>query len=396
METENSLANSEENPKATVETEAVLEKRELDPEEIVRLASVAQEAISGKRPEGEITAENFKEVLEKSMLEAVNGLLDELLAEKLGTVDAKALNKKAQELLQDILQEKDLQKLSELQIKLIHQYISTTSAVQNGGDKGFTPSIAREVDGMDCSLSAWVLKEKLQGAGVEFEFGYLPGHAVGVVTLADKRKVYVDAQNGIIEEVNLEEVANADETDKKLALAHNIFEVKRVSGEKVAIMRKDGSEYTPKYIGLSKDGLLHTLGNMFMFANPQSPTFYSETGRKFREGIGMSEMEPEVYGAGKTAMENWQADKAPDEEMNKYFAQAMGDNLQKGIAYLEVYKTRQAKFQVLVEKIAGGQTIMDDKSKFGILERQNHAGYQAAQDEIRDKEEIERLKKEIA
>lgn len=41
----------------------------------------------------------------------------------------------------------------------------------------------------------------------------------------------------------------------------------------------------PKYLGVRKDGVLHTLGNMHMLVNPESPVYGTETARRFREQL---------------------------------------------------------------------------------------------------------------
>ena len=88
------------------------------------------------------------------------------------------------------------------------------------------------MQGIDCSLSAWALKEKLQsatGPNLSFEFGYPPGHAVGIITVADGKRLYVDAQNGFVEEVELQQVSDPKDPN----MAYPIFEVissKRMSG----------------------------------------------------------------------------------------------------------------------------------------------------------------------
>ncbi len=373
-----------------------LESKELSPVEIGQLSGVAIEAISGAKSEKKVTVENFKQEIEQSILNGVRGL-PEALAEKLKTVDASLLNQKAEELLSQITKEQNPQRLAELQTELIYQYIGVISRVQNGGDKGFIPSVAKEVEGLDCSLSAWALKEKLQSAGVQkisFEFGYPPGHAVGVVKVADGRQLYVDAQNGFVEEVQLEQVNDPNNPDT----AYPIFEVKaskRITGHlpnegEVTRTRSEGSDYVPKYLGVREDGLLHSLGNMHMLANPTSPTFYTESARRFREGIGMPELEPTLYEAGKKAMEKWRTDSAQDNKLQKYLGEEMGTDLNKAMLYTEKWKSYYTKFEGLVEKVAGGKTIYD--TEFGELEERHHADYKEAQRKASDQKKIEEIR----
>lgn len=391
--------NTEHNEPRIERQETLPEKKELTPEETRQLAGVAIEAISGQKLEGEITAANLEEKIENSILDGVRGL-PESLAEKLNTVDASLLNGKATELLTQISQEQNPQRLAELQTELIYQYIGVISRVQNGGDKGFVPSVAKEVGGLDCSLSAWALKEKLQSAGVSnisFEFGFPPGHAVGVIKVADGRRLYVDAQNGFVEEVDLEQVNDPDNPDT----AYPIFEVKaskRIAGHlpnegEVTRARQEGSDYVPQYLGVRKDGLLHTLGNMHMLANPGSPTFYTEAAKRFREGVGMPEPEPVLYEAGKKTLERWQAAGAVDADWDKYVAEEMGEKLPQAVEYNQQWSKYWEKFNRLVDKVAGGKTIYD--TKFGELEEKHHADYSETQRKAADQRKIDEIKKDL-
>jgi len=391
--------NTEQQKPRTEIPEALPEKKELTPEEARQLAGVAIEAVSGKKLEGELTTENIEEKIENSILDGVRGL-PESLAEKLNTVDASVLNGKAAELLSQISQEQNPQRLAELQTELIYQYIGVISRVQNGGDKGFVPSVAKEVDGLDCSLSAWALKEKLQSAGItnmSFEFGYPPGHAVGVIKVADGRRLYVDAQNGFVEEVELGQVTDPNNPDT----AYPIFEVrasKRIAGHlpnegEVTRARQEGSDYVPQYLGVRKDGLLHTLGNMHMLANPGSPTFYTESAKRFREGIGMPEPEPVLYEAGKRTLERWQAAGAVDADWDKYVTEGMGEKLPQAVEYNQQWSKYWEKFNRLVDKIAGGKTIYD--TKFGELEEKHHTDYSEVQRKVADQRKIDEIKKDL-
>jgi hypothetical protein len=368
--------------------EEAVERKELTHEEEVRLAVIAIESIGGQKSEEEINFENLEAKIEESILEGVQGL-PEALGEKLKTVDSAALNERAMELLSQLSQEQNPQKLAKLQTELIYQYIGIISRVQNGGDKGFIPSVAKEVEGMDCSFSAWALKEKLQSAGVQnmqFEFGYLPGHSVGVIKVADSRRLYVDAQNGFVQEIELEQVTDPNNPDT----AYPIFEVKtskRIAGHlpnegEVTRTCSEGSDYVPKYLGVREDGLLHSLGNMHMLANPGSPTFYTESARRFREGIGMPEPEPALYEAGKKTVERWQAAGVIDADWDKYFREEMGEKLPQAVEYHQQWSKYWEKFNQLVDKIARGKTIHD--TKFGELEEQHHAKYQEAQRKVAD------------
>ncbi len=283
------------------ETNPAAGKEQANLKEIVYHSTAAIEAIVGHQPKMEITSQNFKEQIEVSLMSAVAGL-PEHLAKKLGTVDAELLNDDAEKILIKMKEEKDPANLADLQIELIFRYIAITSRVQNGGDKGFLPSVAKEVDGMDCSLSVWSLKQKLEQAkapNLEFKFGYPVEHAVAVIRIADGRIIYVDAQNGFIEEVKLKEVHDL----VALNTVYKIFEItdaKTLIGHlpnegEVSMTRPEGSNYVPKYLGIQQDGLLHTLGNMHMLLNPESPIYNLETATKFRARTGMSETESKEW-----------------------------------------------------------------------------------------------------
>lgn len=261
------------------------------PANLLKPANAALEAIVGSEVGAESSVEALKQQLEDSILKGVEGL-PELLANQLGTVNADLLNEDAQRLLKEIEKESDPDKLSALQVELIFRYIAITGRVQNGGDKGFLPTVTKEVQGMDCSLSVWALKQKLQNVKeLKFAFGYPVEHAVGIIEIADGRTLYVDAQNGFVEEVQLQEVQDPNTPDT----VYRIFEVKEkktLSGHlpkegEVTMTRPEGNDYVPKYLGIQKDGLLHTLGNMHMLLNPESPVFQSATAKRFREQLGM-------------------------------------------------------------------------------------------------------------
>lgn len=368
------LANTAPQNPQTETSEALPDKKELSLNPVdaagVAIAAIRGDEVAKEITAEEITAENLMKNIEDSILEGVRKL-PELFADKLNTVDAVGLNDRANNLLSKIKQEQDPKKQAELQTQLIYQYIGIISSVQNGGDKGFIPSVAKEVDGLDCSLSAWALKEKLQSAEVPnmyFEFGYLLNHAVAVIKVADDRSLYVDAQNGFVQEVELEEVKDKDNQDT----AYPIFEItksNRIKGYlpgypddiETTRARPEGSDYVPQYLGVREDGLLHTLGNMHMLINPNSPTFYTESAKRFRAGIGMLEPDPDLYEAGRNRYlleeeVEWEGKlKGKAEEYNK--------NWEK---YWEIFKP-------LIDKVAGGKTIYE--TKFKDLQEKHHNEY---------------------
>lgn len=392
-------------PKISKETDAqenaAPEKQDLTSEEVRQLAGLAIDAIGGKISAEKITPENFKEKIENAILDGVQGL-PELLAEKLKKVDIESFNARAEELLSKIAETEDTKNLAELQIELIYQYIGIISRVQNGGDKGFTPALAKEFQGLDCSLSTWALKEKLQNSKVphiSFEFGYPPEHAVALITLADGRRIYTDAQDGFVEEPNLEQeqVSDPQNTDT----AYPIFEItssKRILGHlpdggEVTHTRPEGGEFHHKYFGARKDGLLHTLGNMHMLLNPGSITFYSESARRFRAGLGMPEMEPSLYQSWKAVVERWQAAGAKDSQWDDYLKKGMDDQLSQAYEYEKEWPKYWEKFDRLVEKIAGGKTIYE--TEFFEKDKEYQRGFQSAESAARDQKEIDEVKRDL-
>ena len=331
----------------------VVEKKELTPQEEIKLARVAIDAIGGEE-EGELSQENWKKAVEKSILDGVHELPEWLAnRQEPKTVNTELLNAEASRIIYEISQEKNLDKIAELQIELIYQYIGIISRVQNGGQEGFTPALAKEVKGLDCSLSTWALKEKLQNSGIKmpFKFGGPNGHVNCVITLADGRDVLVDAQNGYVEAVELKEV---DKT-------HSVFEIessKRIAGhlpneEEVTRTRKDGSDYVPKYLSISEDGIPMTLGNMHMFVAPESPTFHAEIAKKFRRDMGINVPESELSG------KKWEG-------------------------YYQKFD------QFVNEAVSNGKTIYG--TPFEELQAKHHQEYQEAKDEAENQEKINSIK----
>lgn len=366
-------------------------EEKLTSEDEQRFTSLALEAIGN--------GESKYQTLEEAVLGEVHNLPDQL-ANQLETADVPLLNTQAETLLIKIFEERDQHNLAELQIELIYQYLGIISNAQNGGDKGFIPRGAREVSGLDCSLSALALKEKLQTAKVPnlaFQFGYPPGHAVAIIQIADGRNLYVDAQNGFVEEVEFGKVLDSENTDT----AYPLFEIKsskRIPGNvaglgKTTLVRQGGSGYVPKYLGVQEDGLLHTLGNMHMLTNPTSPMFYTKVARDFRAGLDMPELEPPIYEAGKRALQKWEKAKASDEELVSYLSAEMESGIVKAQAYAEKWQDYYAPFANLVGKIAGGKTIHD--TKFGKLEEMNHSAWKEFQEALEDKAQVAEIRSQL-
>lgn len=246
-------------------------------------------AISNK--EIKIGNGNYENELTRLMMEGVHEL-PEKLALHLGTVDPAPYLQEAFYLRQQIEHETDNELLSRLQQKLIFQYMAIISRVQNGGEKGITPSVAEEVHGIDCSMSTWCLKEKLQGVPrLDYKFGFPSGHAIGIVTLANGQTMYIDAQNGFMSAVELQE-AEDENVDRTAYPLYEITKSQSIECELpnegiVRMTRPDGCDYLPKYLGVREDGLLHTMGNFHMFTNPTSPIFFTKAARQFRRQLGI-------------------------------------------------------------------------------------------------------------
>jgi hypothetical protein len=269
---------------------------ELSESEIVQFSKNVIEAITGKSTSAEgLSKRNFEEKIEQAIMEGVKGV-PEALAERHG-VGTGALNRRAEELLGEMGSETDPSKLSGLQTELIYQYITLISRVQNQADRAFTPALAKETEGMDCSLSAWSLKQKLEAAQVpklKFEFAYPSDHAAGLITDALGRRLYVDAQNGFIAEVQTREVQDPKNPDTAYPI-HEVISSKIIKGHipgegEVAVTRPGGEGYVPKYMGIRQGGALHTVGNLHMLGEPpsgepNSPVYDTDVGRRFREGF---------------------------------------------------------------------------------------------------------------
>jgi hypothetical protein len=248
--------------------------------------------------EKELESADIHVVFEQAMFAGLHGLPEEL-AERLGTVDIQTLKARAETLITEMANEENATEKSQKQIELIYQYIILISQVQGSASKGITPALAREVGEMECSLGSWSLKEKLHSAGIndyEFEFGYPSDHAVGIITVADGRKLYVDAQNGYIAEIELDETEHAEKGNT----AYPIFEItdaKSLShqlpdGSECVVARQNGRAQVPRYLGIRKDGTLHTVGNMHMMTNPESPIYSTQTAQSFRKKVPNAEKGP--------------------------------------------------------------------------------------------------------
>jgi hypothetical protein len=343
----------------------------------------AAEMVIGKPVEGEVTAENYLAHLEQTILDNVNGLPEEL-AEQLG-LNTEPFNQRVAELQEAISSEDDPDKLAELQHELIYQHIALTSSVQNGGDKGFTPAVAREVQGMDCSLSAWSLKErlgdsaKLQG----FEFGYPPGHAVGIVTDSRGDKLYVDAQNGFVSRVELEQVYDENVPNT----TYPIYEIKSEEpikghlpdGSEVHMTREGGVAYVPKYLGIKEDGVHHTIGNMHMLYNATSPTYGTEEAYRFREYLGIPTVDDYMQHRVHKGVKRWEESGASDDEFNRYVNESVGDRIEDAKRHKAELEQTTEGFRQFVDEVGGGRVIHE--TKFAALQEDHHKQWRDQQQE---------------
>ncbi len=329
-------------------------------------------------------------LLESQMLEGVHGL-PERLATKLGTIDPAPFLLRAEELRTAIEDEKNLEARALLQQQLIFQYISIISRVQNGGDKGFTPAVAEDVQGLDCSLSAWCLKEKLQDVpGLECKFGNPIRHVVNIITLADGRTMYVDAQNGFMSAIEWKEVKD----DQFPETAYPIYEVDETKTERISgnlpdgsttlMTRSDGCDYTPQHFGVSDDGLLLTLGNLHMFLLPTAPTFPTETAKLFRKELGIPlpsrGLESAFQEACPKAYARSQTEPTCDDDAEIFFREELQRNHptfgQEADQYSRICHEKWEEYnQVIMPSLGGGNTIYD--TKFDELATAHHDKWKA-------------------
>jgi len=262
---------------------------ELLQEEYRKCTRIVLEAITDESFPGDPggNEEELRTKIEQAILDQVHGLPEEL-AVKLGTVDPVSLNARAKEIQEQIKTETEPKKRADLQIEFIFQNITLISRVQNGGYFGFTPALAREKSGLDCSLSAWALKEKLLGLpDIKYEFGFPDGHTVGIITIADGRRLYVDAQNGFVAEIEIEEVHDEEHPNTAYPI-YKISRYARMSGNipnegNVRLTNSGGDESIPNYLGIGKSGLPATIYNMHVFtADQNEDVYHTEIAKKFR------------------------------------------------------------------------------------------------------------------
>jgi hypothetical protein len=369
---------------------AVGEKHETTKEEIATYATAANSAVSSTPTECD--ADTCKQQLEESVLQGVHDL-PERLAARSGTVNPTPYLERASELRAEIEKTTDADELAKLQQELIFQYCAIISRVQNGGDRGITPAVAEEVGGIDCSLSAWCLKEKLQGVpNLTYRFGSPTGHAVGIVTLANGETLYVDAQNGFAVNVQMKQVSD----EKVSKTAYPIYEVdesrsKRVTGNlpgegEVSMTRSDGCDYVPKHFGVREDGLHMTIGNFHMLLHPSSPIFTTEVAKRFRQQLGIpvptADVEAAFNDASPAAYKRFQSEGKSDDDLENFLREALHERHAICEQEAETYARRcHEKWEEFndrfVSQITDGATIYD--TKYGQLAQEHHDAWKATQ-----------------
>lgn len=359
-------------------------------EETAAYANAASRGIS--ETPMECDSEKFKSQLEQSMLEGVHGL-PERLGVRMGTMDPAPYLERATELRAQMEKVSDKEALAKLQQELIFQYLAIISRVQNGGDRGITPAIAEEVGGIDCSLSAWCLKEKLQGVpNLNCGFGSPTGHAVCIVTLANGQTLYVDAQNGFAINVQMKQVRD----DKVSKTAYPIYEVDEDKNQRITatlpregevnMTRTDGCDYMPKYFGVREDGLHMTIGNYHMLLHPTSPIFTTEAAKRFRQQLGIPAPSASVEAAfddvSPAAYKRFQTEGKSDDDLERFLREALHERHAayegQAEAYARLCHEKWDEFnERFVSQITDGATIYD--TKYGQLAQEHHDAWKALQ-----------------
>ncbi|MDO8622099.1 MAG: hypothetical protein Q7R80_02615 [bacterium] len=93
---------------------------------------------------------------------------------------------------------------AEAQLDFVRALTTRIHVAQNGNNACFTPRLSRELNGMDCSMSTWVMQHELRKVGIEVTWGSPVGHAIGIVTLRNGEQYYADGQGGFVERISAE------------------------------------------------------------------------------------------------------------------------------------------------------------------------------------------------
>lgn len=155
-------------------------------------------------------------------------------------------------------QGKELRPLPELraestpeeQLDFLRQLTARINAVWNENNAGITPRLSRELNGMDCSMSTWVMRHELAKTGLKFEWGAPTGHSIGMVTLSNGETYYADGQGGFVEQVEVE--------SRPIAGDVKVLEIKNWQE-----IQSRHQTFFPRYVFSSPDmGIVLTLGNL--------------------------------------------------------------------------------------------------------------------------------------
>ncbi|MDO8598638.1 MAG: hypothetical protein Q7S02_00855, partial [bacterium] len=158
----------------------------------------------------------------------------------------------------------------EEQLTFVRALTERIHAVQNRNNACITPRLSREFNGMDCSMSTWVMQHELAKAGVAFEWGSPVGHAVGIVTLRNGDRYYADGQGGFVERVTVDELP--------LPEGGKVLEI----GNWREIQERRPS-FFPRYVFVMPNGdVQSTIGNMDSMLYKQHLGPISEAQRRMR------------------------------------------------------------------------------------------------------------------
>lgn len=91
------------------------------------------------------------------------------------------------------------------QLKFIRVLTANINKVQNNQYGAITPRISRDLSGLDCSMSTWVMQHEINKTGLNFRWGAPIGHAVGILNLSNTDIYYADGQNGFVEKIKITE-----------------------------------------------------------------------------------------------------------------------------------------------------------------------------------------------
>lgn len=186
--------------------------------------------------------------------------------------------------------------------------------------------------------------------------------------------IYVDAQNGLVARIELEQVHDENVPD----IAYPIYEIKShepikgrlPDGSEVYMTREGGSDYVAKYLGIKKDGTQHTIGNMHMLWNATSPTYNTKAARVFRESLGIPTVDEDMQRRVQEGVKRWEDDGADDDAFNRYVNEAVGDRVGDAQEHQAELERTTEGFRQFMEDVQGGKVIYE--TKFAELETEHH------------------------